>query len=193
RRLAREPDRSASGIGRTGDTGVARREGLAAAHTLRAVGVNVNLAPVVDVARSGSQLEKEHRTFGSDAAQVALLGEAFARGLNDGGVAATFKHFPGLGSARTTTDYGPTTVDLPKAVLRRLDERPFADATHGARRLVMVSTATYSALAHAPAALSPAVVQTELRRILGFHGISVTDNLDSPALRGLGTPAQRAI
>jgi beta-N-acetylhexosaminidase len=131
--------------------------------------------------------------LGSDHRRVQLLGAAFAEGLNDGGVVATFKHFPGLGAARTTTDYGRTTIDLPRVAIRQVDERPFSTATRGTRRMIMVSTAIYSSLSPEPAALSPTVVQTELREVIDFHGVSITDNLDSPAMRGVGTPTERAI
>jgi beta-N-acetylhexosaminidase len=160
---------------------------------LKRLGVNVDLAPVVDVGRPHSALRREQRTFSGDAATVAAIGDAFAAGLGDAGVAATFKHFPGLGAARHDTDAIQTVIPLPRATLRAVDERPFAMASRPGPRLVMVSLAVYPALDSVPAALSPAVVNGELRHVARFGGVSVTDSLDTPATARYGSSQDLAL
>jgi beta-N-acetylhexosaminidase len=123
---------------------------------------------------------------------VGELADAFADGVEDTGVSATLKHFPGFGAAATNTDYGPVRIPLSARTIRGVDEPPFQRGIRGADRLVMLSTAIYPALDRRPAALSPAVATTELRGRLGFRGVSITDTLESPALARYGGPKQVA-
>jgi len=111
------------------------------------------------------------------------------------GVAATAKHFPGLGaaSASQNTDTGPVTLNLSKDTLRTVDEVPFAAAIQAGVKLVMVSWATYPSLGLRPAGLSPNVVQGELRNRLHFTGVTITDALEAGALRGSGSTQHRAM
>ena len=186
------PELSAESVGRAGDPRLARAEGRSAGRNLRALGINVNLAPVADVARPGSALQREERTYGQEPAAVAALADAFAAGIEDAGVVATLKHFPGFGAAATNTDYGPVRIPLSARTIRGVDEPPFARGIRGGDRMVMLSTAVYPALDRLPAALSPAVATTELRGRLGFRGVSITDTLESPALARYGGSKQVA-
>ncbi len=155
----------------------AEAQGEATARTLKSVGVNVDLAPVLDVGRGGFITP---RSFGLRPATVAARGAAFAAGLAQGGILPTAKHFPGLGYAKLTTDAGATTVSASAAQLKA-DWLPFTRAIAGGIPLVMMSTAIYPALgSKSPAALSPKVV-ADLRG-LGFTGAIVTDALDTPAV-----------
>jgi beta-N-acetylhexosaminidase len=153
------------------------------------VGVNVDFAPVVDVARPGSALEGEGRTYGRDAATVAQRAGAFADGLRAAGVAPVLKHFPGFGAASINTDDGAARVDLPLATLRAVDLAPYRRLNPGA---VMLSTAVYPRVDPRPAAFSRRWVRDELRGRLGFGGVTVTDDLQAPAVTRFGTPAQLA-
>jgi beta-N-acetylhexosaminidase len=163
----------------------AEAQGEATARNLKSVGVNVDLAPVLDVGRGGFITP---RSFGLRPATVAARGAAFAAGLARGGVMATAKHFPGLGYARLSTDAGPTTVGASAAQLKA-DWLPFTRAIAGGIPLVMMSTAVYPALgSKEPAALSPNVV-ADLRG-LGFTGAIVTDAIDTPAVNASMTIAQ---
>jgi beta-N-acetylhexosaminidase len=96
KRIAGPPAESAAAMGRRGPA-VSRREGARTAASLRGVGFNVDLAPVLDVARPGGFIAETERGFGATAARVAATAIPFARGLEAGGVAAAAKHFPGLG------------------------------------------------------------------------------------------------
>jgi beta-N-acetylhexosaminidase len=191
KRLSGAPRLSPAQMGR-GGPGLAAIEGRATAHNLRSVGINVDLAPVVDVGRPGSATRRLGRSFGSRPAAVAALGAAFARGLQGASVAATLKHFPGLGAVRADEDLLVQTVRESLARLRRVDERPFAAGIRAGARLAMTSTARYPALGGGVAMLSRRVVTGELRRHLRFGGVTLTDDLDVPALRGRRGPARLA-
>jgi beta-N-acetylhexosaminidase len=195
RRLDGPPSRSAAELGREGPR-AARAAGRATGRYLSRAGVNVDLAPVADVARPGSFLEATGRTFGRSPGRVAGASVAFAAGLRDGGVVAAAKHFPGLGAATRSTDEVPVRLAVGAAELRRVDLRPFrALVSHGVP-MVMLGTATYPALDPTrPAALSRRVATDALRGGLGFRGVTVTDALDTPALApqgGAGAVAVRA-
>jgi beta-N-acetylhexosaminidase len=186
KRLPGGPSRSAPQMAATGRPAVARAEGRAAAATLRAAGMNVDLAPVVDVVRPESALHAEGRGFGFTAASAARFGAAFARGLGEGGVAATAKHFPGFGAAPSNTDVGVVRIGVPLRELHAVDRVPFGAAIKAGAPLVMLSSAVYPALSSRPAVLSPRVVQRELRGALGFDGVTISDDLEAPAFAASG-------
>jgi len=195
RRLPGPPARRASELGRAGPRS-ARAAGRAAGRLLRGVGANVNLAPVADVARPGSALARDGRIFGSSPGRVASVAVAFSDGLRAAGVAATAKHFPGIGAATVSTDAAPVDIRLSARTLRSVDMRPFRALIAHDIPLVMLGTAVYPALdPRRPAALSRRIATGELRGRLGFSGVTVTDALDTPALEpegGIGAVAVRA-
>jgi beta-N-acetylhexosaminidase len=123
----------------------------------------------------------------------AGCGAAFVTAQQPLGIAATGKHFPGLGAATAdqNTDLGPVTLDVPLGDLRSIDEAPFRAAIAAGVRLVMCSWAVYPALdPQLPAGLSPAIVGGELRQRLRFRGVTITDALEAGAIAAFGTPAQ---
>jgi beta-N-acetylhexosaminidase len=193
RRLAAPPTRSAAEIGAEGPR-AARAAGRATGRALARVGINVDLAPVADVARRGSFLESDGRTFGRSPARVAGAVTAFAAGLGDAGTIATAKHFPGIGAAVVSTDQAPVRIRASGADLRRVDLRPFRALIAHDVPMVMLGTAIYPALdAGAPAALSRPIAVDLLRGELGFAGVTITDALDTPALAPFGGPGAVAI
>src|SRR5262249_582631 len=165
-------------------------------------GLNVNLAPVLDVYRVPGDFDDQFgRSYSTSARTVSDLGADFIKAQQATGVAATAKHFPGLGAAAAAenTDERPVTLNVPLGTLRGTDEFPYRSAIRAGVKLVMVSWAVYPALdPHAPAGLSAKVVGGELRQRLGFTGITITDALEAGALRAdgatprPGTPAGRA-
>ena len=196
RRLPGPPDLSEKQIGQAADPPAqAAGAGTGAAATLRQAGLNVNLAPVLDVYRAaGNFIDQYGRSYSRHAGQAARLGAEFVRAQQSGGVAAAAKHFPGLGAASRDqdTDLRPVRLTVRAAILRQLDERPYQAAIAAGVRLIMVSWAVYPALdPYRPAGLSPAVVQGELRQRLGFRGVTITDALEAGGLRGYGTIARR--
>jgi beta-N-acetylhexosaminidase len=110
-------------------------------------------------------------------------------------VAATAKHFPGLGAAPSfaNTDHGPATIEVRLPALRAVDQSPYRPAIGAGLQLVMVSWAVYPALDDRPAGLSPVVVGRELRERLGFGGVTITDSLGVAGLRGYGPVEDRAL
>ncbi len=190
KRLGGAPTVSAAQMGAAGPA-FSHAQGKATAANLRGVGINVDLAPVLDVARPGGAIAGTDRGFGSTAAAVEATAVPFAAGLQGGGVAATAKHFPGLGAAAGNTDFAVQRVDLSKPELRAVDERPYRRFI-AAGRLVLLSSAIYPALSPRPAAFTRAIATGELRRRLGFEGVSITDALESAAVRSFGGPATAA-
>lgn len=144
---------------------------------LRAAGVNVNLAPVADVAVSGSVMAG--RAFSGDvAAQTVAAVEAQL----DAGVLPTVKHFPGLGRAAENTDDAPVTIEASRSELET-DLEPFRAAVEAGVPLVMASHALYPALdERLIASQSPRVLDALLRDELGFRGVVITDSLEADAV-----------
>lgn len=192
KRLAGPPLASAERMGAEG-AAYSRRQGRATAASLRGVGINVDLAPVLDVARPGGTIAATERAFGSTPAAVAATAGPFAAGLQAGGVAATAKHFPGLGLAAESTDVAAQRIDLGRTALRTVDERPYRDFISHGGELVMLSTASYPAFSPRPAAFAAPLATGELRGRLGFRGASITDALESSAVRRFGGPARAGL
>lgn len=163
----------------------AHAQGRKTGKALAKLGVNVDLAPVADVpAVPGAFIES--RAFGHHPGRVSKLVKAFGTGLADGGVAATAKHFPGLGRATQNTDLGPSTVDATHHEIAA-GLPPFRVAAEGGFGLIMVGNATYPAEdKHNPAVLSRQVVSGLLREQLAFTGVAITDDLGAGAITGAG-------
>jgi beta-N-acetylhexosaminidase len=198
RRLPGAPVLSQKQIGESPDPAAAAGSaGTGAGQNLAGVGMNVNLAPVQDVYyESGNFIDQFQRSYSNQASVVTACGQAFITAQQQTGVAATAKHFPGLGSATTSqdTDAGPVTLTVSLSELRAKDEAPYPAAIAAGVRLIMVSWAIYPALdATYPAGLSSTVVQGELRSRLGYQGVTITDALEAGALTAFGSSGQRAV
>jgi beta-N-acetylhexosaminidase len=177
------PDRAPRALAAFGER-AAHTEGAATGRALHRLGIDVDLAPVLDVpAVDGAFIAS--RAFSADPSQAAALGVAFGGGLQDEGVGATAKHFPGLGLATENTDLGPSVIQAPDAALDSGLE-PFRAAVDAGFDLVMVSNATYPALDPRPASQSRRVIDGLLREQLGFDGAVITDDLGAGALTGAG-------
>jgi beta-N-acetylhexosaminidase len=197
RRLPGAPALSEKQIGETAHpAATVRAAGRGAGRNLTGAGLNVNLAPVLDVYRTPGGFDDQFgRSYSSNPHKVSYLGADFIKAQQATGVAATAKHFPGLGAADTAqnTDERPVTLDLPLSALRGTDEYPYKAAIRAGVKLVMVSWAVYPALdPRLPAGLSRAVVGGELRQRLGFTGVTITDALEAGALQAYGTTRHRA-
>jgi beta-N-acetylhexosaminidase len=172
-------------IGATGDPALAERVGRAIGLELRAVGVNVNYAPVLDIASNPANPSLGIRSFGDDPAAVATLGTAWIRGLQSSGVAGTGKHFPGKGEAAVDTHLELAVVDRDREGLDARELRPFRAAVGGGVRVMMSGHFAAPALTGSrslPSTLAPQVMGRLLRDDLGFEGVSTTDALDMGAL-----------
>lgn len=176
------PNLSPPQIAATGSTRVAFREGSDTGRYLKARGVNLNLAPVVDVPTSpASFIAQQGRAFSFSSAAVTRYATQFALGLQARDVAATAKHFPGLGSAPITTDskrseLRPSSAQLTGAL------KPYETLIPQGVDAILVSTAGFPAYdpTGAPAALSHRVIGGLLRGRLKFAGVVITDSLAAP-------------
>jgi beta-N-acetylhexosaminidase len=187
KRLPGPPDVSAQKMGRRGKR-YSRRQGAKTGESLEAAGVNVNLAPVLDVGRRGSFIRAEHRSFGSKTGRVIDTAIPFATAMQGKRVAATGKHFPGLGAAKQNTDNGIQKIRLSRSKLRSIDEKPYGPFAASGGDVVMLSTAVYTHFSHRPAIATKKIATGELRRRVGFNGVSVTDALETPSVDHFGGP-----
>ena len=165
---------------------------------LSAAGVNLNFAPVLDVVPSGTDAQNEpigvlKRGYGHDSATVSAHGVAFLRGMQDAGIVATAKHFPGLGRVHGNTNVTAAVVDD----LTTIDDpslAPFGEAVGAGVPLIMVSLATYTKIdGQHQAVFSPAILHQMLRGRLGFGGAIVSDDLGATAAVAAVPAGQRAI
>lgn len=157
---------------------------LAAADTageLAAMGVNVNLAPVIDVGRRDSVMAE--RVFANDPDLVAELGVAAVNGYRKGGLISCVKHFPGLGRSVLDTHKGSVEIDAGLASLREVDMLPFRQAIDENVEMVLVGHALYPALDEEnPSTISYSVQTTLLREELGYSGLILSDDLEMGAV-----------
>jgi beta-N-acetylhexosaminidase len=172
---------------------VAAAEGAATGRALRAVGVNLDLAPVSDVVHVANSFLGT-RSFGDEPLSVAERACGFASGLVSAGVGYTLKHFPGLGRALGDTDNEPVTINASAQELRA-DYETYVSCASNPNAVVMVSNATYPALTgnSTPAVMSPKIYKTELGQVVGYHGVTISDALGAGALAHEADPAERAI
>ena len=181
---------SAMAVGATGDVALAARLGALLGRDLARLGIGVDLAPVADLSLQPRSTVVGTRAFGDDPERVAAFAAAFAGGLEDAGVAATFKHFPGHGSTAEDSHVTLPRVTADAATLRARDLVPFARAIAGRPPSLMLTAHVVLAAfdPERPATLSPAVLTGLLRRELGYDGVVVTDCLEMDAIaNGVGT------
>ena len=151
------------------------------AEELRAVGIDVNCAPVLDLARAETHAVIRNRCYGSDPVEVAATGRAVAEGLMAGGVLPVMKHMPGQGRAALDTHHELPVVAAERAALAA-DFAPFRALRD--LPLAMTGHVVFSAIdPEAPATQSPAVVRL-MREEIGFGGLLMTDDLSMKALGG---------
>jgi len=171
--------------------------GSGAGQNLLSFGLNMNLAPVLDVFRTpGNFIDQFQRSYSMNPITVSRLGSLFITAQQGTGVAATAKHFPGLGAAAAgqNTDLVPVTITLSKSTLQSVDEFPYMAAIAAGVKLVMVSWAKYPSLGSSrPAGLSTVIVQGQLRRRLGFTGVTITDAIGAGALGANGSIQNRSL
>ncbi|MBO0868384.1 MAG: hypothetical protein J2P15_07445 [Micromonosporaceae bacterium] len=161
---------------------------------LKAAGVTVDLAPVLDLdGRPGPSSSNPDgtRSFSLTESVAETAGLAFARGLLAAGVVPVVKHFPGLGGATGNTDDKAATT-LPWPTLRRAGLLPFTAAVGAGLPAVMIANAGVPGLTSTPASLSPTVITNVLRGQLHFTGLVLTDSLSAGAISTAGYPVPAA-
>lgn len=147
------------------------------------VGLNMNLAPVVDVQRGEIEKHLAGRSFGEDPELVAFLGRTVVKHLQKNGIMAVAKHFPGLGRADVDPHFHLPKINIGPGELERVNFPPFAAAIEEGVCGIMTSHAIYPALdPEKPATLSPMVLTKVLRERMGFRGLTITDDLEMGAI-----------
>ncbi len=148
------------------------------------VGLNMDLAPVVDVRRGEPEKHLMGRTFGDDPEKVALLGRTVVKVLQENGVMAVAKHFPGLGKTSLDPHHHLPTIEVDAKEMEEINLPPFSAAIEEGVSAVMSSHAIYPALEpDCPATLSHRILTGLLRETLGFHGLLITDDLEMGAIQ----------
>ncbi|MGH3223817.1 MAG: glycoside hydrolase family 3 protein [Streptosporangiaceae bacterium] len=182
-------------IAATMTTAQARALAEQAGRRMRAAGVTMDLAPVLDLSDSPGPDAADPdgpRSFSIHASVATAYGLAFARGLQEGGVIPVVKHFPGLGQASYNSDFGPASVP-PLQTLKARALRPFAAAIRAGLPAVMVGNVSVPGLTGTlPASLSPPAITGLLRHELGFRGLILTDSLSALAVHDAGYSVPQA-
>lgn len=175
------PGNRAIGAARSEDA--AREFSTVTARELKGVGINMNLAPVLDVASFGVNAVMEDRVFGEEPELVAHLGSKVIETLQENGIPATAKHFPGIGRTKLDSHDDLPYLKVEREVLDATDLVPFRAAIGGGVEAVMLSHVVYQDLdPQWPASLSSIIAKDLLRQTMGFKGIAMTDDLDMGAV-----------
>jgi beta-N-acetylhexosaminidase len=181
-------------LGRIDDPGFTFEVAATVGAQLRRVGVNLDFAPDVDINSNPDNPVIGVRSFGTDPQRVAEHSDAWVRGLQSAGVAASAKHFPGHGDTALDSHLSLPVVDVPLDVLRERELVPFRAAIAAGTRTIMSSHILLPQLdAENPATFSHRILGTLLREELGFDGVIVSDALDMVGASGaIGIPAAAA-
>ncbi|MGB1286861.1 MAG: beta-N-acetylhexosaminidase [Aggregatilineales bacterium] len=173
----------AMALSTSGDDALTEQMSRVLADEMRALGINWTYAPVVDITYNSANPTVGTRSFGADAATVGKFAAAATRGFQSGGVAASAKHFPGLGNTAIDTHLALAVLDTDPATLIENDLAPYRECIATGLSSIMTTHTIFSALdSDYPATLSPTIVQTLLRDELKFEGVVVTDCMEMKAI-----------
>lgn len=174
--------------------GIIRKYASISARELREAGVNMNLAPVLDVCPAGEGLFMESRSFGGEPSRVAELGSLVVRESLKRGLAACGKHFPGLGRAVLDPHKKLPVIDRTEEQIKREDLQPFKTGAESGLSAFMTSHAVYENLDHGiPATLSHYILNDLLRGYLGYQGLIISDDLEMGAIEEDRTVASASV
>lgn len=172
-------------LGATGDIDLAMTTGGAVAKELSGVGINMNLAPVLDVNNNPDNPIIGVRSFGEDPEKVAQLGKAFIQGMQKQGVIACGKHFPGHGDTDTDSHLDLPIIKHEQKRLEKIEFHPFKVAIKAGVDSLMTAHVYFPAIESndgIPATLSHAVLSKLLREELGYQGLIITDCMEMDAI-----------
>jgi beta-N-acetylhexosaminidase len=180
-------------LGRSGDEELAGRFATALATELKAVGITLDYAPVLDI-HTNPRTVIGDRALAEDAESVARLGAAIVRALQQNGVAACGKHFPGHGDTSVDSHLDLPLVEHSPDRIRRVEAVPFRQAIRADVAFIMTAHVLVPSFdEQKPATLSPAIVQALLRDELGFQGVILSDDLEMKAIAKTYTVADAAV
>ena len=183
----------AMAFGATGDPRLAYDAGTVTGAEARALGIHVDFAPVADVNNNPRNPVINIRSFGEDPARVGEMVAAFSRGLQDAGVLATLKHFPGHGDTDVDSHLGLPIVSHPRERLEAIELAPFRAGIAAGAAGVMVAHMELPAIdpEKQPATFSPKVISTLLRP--GFDGLIYSDSMKMAAITKMAGPGDAAV
>jgi len=183
-------------LGAIGSEQVTHDVALATGRELQALGINMNLAPVVDVNNNPANPVIGVRSFGENAQQVARLTAAMVQGYQEAGIISCLKHFPGHGDTATDSHLALPTIPYTLDRLKTLELVPFKSGIKAGSESVMTAHIAFPALAEQetlPATLSRSIVHGLLRQQLGFSGVIISDCLEMQAIAATYGSAQAAV
>jgi len=155
-------------------------------------GVTVDCLPLADVPVAGADAVIGNRAYGTEPVKVAAIARAVTEGLQQGGVLPVLKHIPGHGRATADTHFGLPVVDTPKSELERTDFAAFQQLAD--LPMAMTAHVVFSALDPAqPATTSATIIEQVIRRVIGFQGLLMSDDVSMNALAGSIAERTRAI
>lgn len=171
-------------VGKTGDTSLAKEVGRVMAEELRVIGVNVDFAPDADVFLNPNNRVIGTRSFSESPDVVAKMSLALAQGLEENGVIATYKHFPGHGDTATDSHLSLPVINRTRANLDQADLVPFKNAIDNGAKIIMSGHIALPQITgdNTPATLSKKVLTDILRNELGYDGLIITDGMNMGAL-----------
>jgi len=175
---------SAMAVSATGDPELAYRAGLLTGSELAAMGINFNLAPVLDINSNPDNPEVNIRSFGDNAAAVSRYGAAAMQGLMDGGLVPTAKHFPGRGEDASDAHYDLPVTTKTREEMFRTNLAPYQRLVRLGLPSMMLAHQVVPAFdaARAPATLSKPIIEGVIRKELGFGGVITTDSITMAGL-----------
>lgn len=180
-------------LGATNDTALAYAMGMAVAYQCKRLGVHINFAPVVDVNNNPANPVINFRSFGEDKERVSRMAIAYMRGMQDFGVMACAKHFPGHGDTDADSHKELPVISKSMAQLETLELYPFKRLIQAGVQSVMVAHLSVPALekeAHVPTTLSKNTISTLLKKNMGFKGLVFTDALDMKGVAKYYAPGE---
>jgi len=167
------------------DENDAERFARITAAELKSVGINMNLAPVMDVAYQGTDSVMTQRAFGADPVRVSRLGCSVIDHLQQNGIMAVAKHFPGIGRTTVDSHLNQPVLDIPMQELEATDLKPFAAAISHKVAGIMLSHILYAGIDDRwPAGMSARIALGLLRNRMGYDGVVMTDDLDMGSIKG---------
>jgi beta-N-acetylhexosaminidase len=172
-------------LGATGDTALTQKVGEAIGKELRAMGININYAPVCDLSTNPDNPGLGVRSFGDNSKWVAEMCAAMVTGLQSAGVAASLKHFPGAGESNVDSHHSMPIINHSRERFETVELPPFQAAVDAGAKMIMSGHFAVPALAgrtDIPATLSRAVMNDFVRMEMRFSGVMITDALDMKAI-----------
>lgn len=182
-------------VGEMNDEQYAYNMGSVIASDIKELGFNVDFAPVADVKTNILNTEIGNRSFGNDADLVSRMATKVAEGIQDQGVSATLKHFPGHGDVSEDSHEGSVNVDNDLNRLRKVEFKPFEAGIKAGVDMIMVSHISISRVTEStePASVSSLVMKEMLRTEMGFEGIILTDAMNMKAITDLYDAGEAAV